>query len=992
MSASQSSNIFGNYNVVVQAHGDGIAVNVNQAHLTLVAWHRQQSKAEKVLDLLNPFVRAIPLVGRESAKADLENWLASNPTISVRCLVGSSGSGKTRLGIELCESAEQQKWFAGFVNHKELTRFANQQNLSDWGWSRNTLVVVDYAAARARVLRQWLVELAQNAPSAGKSLRLLLLERHADPAIGWWHDLVTPGTFSEEPLTRLPDPVTPVALPSIVTVDQRREILSYVMAEASRLLKKAPVLKPPAPGKDAEFDRKLADPAIAFAPLYLIMSGVTAVQEGIPTLLTRGRAEMAQRIATDELARIGKLARDRNLNPDLLKYLVAGVTLAGGYSREELTDCIAQEHAALGHGQQDDGRLADAVCDVLGVLDRVPPILPDLIGEAALLEQLRKLPKQGQAHFVTRWFARVNAPVAATLIRTAQDYTATEEPLRWFDAVVDKHQDLDSLWEISRQLPEETLLFRDRSVKISEDIVKRLTAEPSKNTNRSVLASALNNLANRLIAVGQREKALARAQEAVDIRRELAAAQPIGFRTDLAGSLHNLANMLSALGRREEALERAQETVDLYRESAADHPDAFRPELAGSLNNLANRLIALGRREEALARAQEAVDIRRELAVAQPDAFRPKLAGSLNNLANILGALGRREEALARAQEAVDIRRELAAAQPDFFRPDLAMSLNNLATRLGELGRQEESLARARESAELYRELAAAQPDSFRPNLAGSLNNLAIGLSDLGLREEALARAREAAELHRELAAARPDSFRPDLAMSLNTLAIRLSDLGLREEALARAQEAAELYRELVATRPDAFRPDLAMSLITLANRLSDLGLREEALARAQEAVDIRRELAATQPDAFRPDLALSLNTLANMLGVLGRKEEALARAREAAELYRELAEAQPDAFQPDLAMSLSVLADCLESLSTLDDAVQCDAEAVRVLGPIFLSATARFAKVMAAIVSLYIRRLKTLNREPQPDVADLLVRIVAVLNADTPPSRQRGS
>src|ERR1039457_2357005 len=120
MSASQSSYIYGNHNVVVQADGDGITINVGQPHLSLIAWHRQQSKPEKILDLLNPFVRAIPLVGRESAKADLESWLASNPPISVRCLIGGAGSGKTRLGIEFCESAEERKWFAGFVTHKEL--------------------------------------------------------------------------------------------------------------------------------------------------------------------------------------------------------------------------------------------------------------------------------------------------------------------------------------------------------------------------------------------------------------------------------------------------------------------------------------------------------------------------------------------------------------------------------------------------------------------------------------------------------------------------------------------------------------------------------------------------------------------------------------------------------------------------------------------------------------------------------------------------------
>ncbi len=45
-------------------------------------------------------------------------------------------------------------------------------------------------------------------------------------------------------------------------------------------------------------------------------------------------------------------------------------------------------------------------------------------------------------------------------------------------------------------------------------------------------------------------------------------------------SLNNLANTLSDLGRREEALAAAEEAVGLYRELAAARPDAFRPDLA----------------------------------------------------------------------------------------------------------------------------------------------------------------------------------------------------------------------------------------------------------------------------------------------------------------------------------------------------------------------------------------------------------------------------
>jgi tetratricopeptide (TPR) repeat protein len=67
-----------------------------------------------------------------------------------------------------------------------------------------------------------------------------------------------------------------------------------------------------------------------------------------------------------------------------------------------------------------------------------------------------------------------------------------------------------------------------------------------------------------------------------------------------------LAVRLGDLGQREEALAAIQEAVTIRRELAAARPDAFRPDLASSLNNLAIRLGDLGQREEALAAIQEA--------------------------------------------------------------------------------------------------------------------------------------------------------------------------------------------------------------------------------------------------------------------------------------------------------------------------------------------------------------------------------------------------
>ena len=67
--------------------------------------------------------------------------------------------------------------------------------------------------------------------------------------------------------------------------------------------------------------------------------------------------------------------------------------------------------------------------------------------------------------------------------------------------------------------------------------------------------------------------------------------------------------LYTGANRREEALAAAQEAADLYRDLARARPEALTPDLAMSLNTLANRLSDLGRREEALAPAQEAVEL-----------------------------------------------------------------------------------------------------------------------------------------------------------------------------------------------------------------------------------------------------------------------------------------------------------------------------------------------------------------------------------------------
>jgi tetratricopeptide (TPR) repeat protein len=274
----------------------------------------------------------------------------------------------------------------------------------------------------------------------------------------------------------------------------------------------------------------------------------------------------------------------------------------------------------------------------------------------------------------------VGPRVVPFLIRTAQDFASDRQPLPldWLQLLIRTGQADDPalLAQIEGAMPKETLVLREKAAEVGQLLIGRLKRLPGDSEQTRIeLARLSNNFGVRLSALGRREEALAQAQEAVRICRQLEQARPDAFLPDLAGSLNNLAIMLSALGRREEALAQGQEAVRIRRQLAQARPDAFLPKLALSLNNLATMLSDLGRREEALAQGQEAVRIRRQLAQARPDAFLPDLAGSLNNLVNMLSDLGRREEALAQAQEAVRLHRQLAQARPDAFLPDLARSL-----------------------------------------------------------------------------------------------------------------------------------------------------------------------------------------------------------------------------------------------------------------------------------------------------------------------------
>ena len=446
------------------------------------------------------------------------------------------------------------------------------------------------------------------------------------------------------------------------------------------------------------------------------------------------------------------------------------------------------------------------------------------------------------------------------------------------------------------------------------------------------LAAALSNLGGHYAGMGLHKEALAPTREAVDIRRRLAEADPAVHLPDLATALNNLGVQLSEAGQREEALAPTREAVEIRRRLAVADPVANLPRLAIVLNSLGVQLSEVGLREEALALTREAVDTRRRLADVSPGEHLPELAMALNNLGTHCAGMGLREEALDLAREVVDIRRRLADTNPTAYLPRLAAALNNLGGHYAGMGLRREALISAREAVDIYRCLADADPVAYLPGLAVALNNLGARLAGMGLREEALAPARETVDIRRRLADANPAAYLPGLAVALNNLGLRFSQMGLREEALAPAREAVDVQRRLADANSAAHLPDLATALNNLGNSLSDAGLRREALASAREAVDIHRPLADTNPAAYLPGLATALHNFGLRLAEMGLWHEALASTWEAVDIRRRLADANPAAHLPDLAFNLLGFAGVrLVGTLQLNEALAAVEESVRI-------------------------------------------------------------
>jgi tetratricopeptide (TPR) repeat protein len=124
-------------------------------------------------ELLQARHQAVGFLGRDDERRALRAWCAADEHVSLGLVAGAGGSGKTRLGIQLCRELAEQGWSAGFAKDAVLDGFLAAGRVVDVVWP--TLLVLDYPDRLTDRTIEWIEALG--ARKYGPKLRFLLLDR-----------------------------------------------------------------------------------------------------------------------------------------------------------------------------------------------------------------------------------------------------------------------------------------------------------------------------------------------------------------------------------------------------------------------------------------------------------------------------------------------------------------------------------------------------------------------------------------------------------------------------------------------------------------------------------------------------------------------------------------------------------------------------------------------------------------------------------------------
>jgi tetratricopeptide (TPR) repeat protein len=924
------------------------------------------------------------LIGRTDEEEQIQKFLDQEEKFSWMMVVGQGGSGKSRLAFQaLLERMGQ--WQGGELRGNLPDR------LHTWTPEKDTLIILDYVAAKAPSIGQALRQWAVRAPELKDKVRVILLERYYLPVLPWAKALLLQGNEYASTVASAAFPVVPEggqygpvvlraldaeAMQTIFVRSYERLKQTACPAEVARLALKL--------FEDPKFQRRSQ-------PIYASGAALVALQqpEAFATLTPHDlirhildhERDLWQKLHATEadvnvvtLATLGDglrvpvdpacpplqghdLARCRqlvgqaeqgprllSLQPDLIGGgLVAG-RLAGSFALQ--ADAIEVQTWA--------GALLDLA--LATPLDRQDAAEAGPDPFLVLLAQDQLHVPQVFAAFFDRW-DRLPPAVLRALVQFA--HAAGPEAVARVVAKLREQGRYDLLGALVEggqvREQEETVDF---GIVLDGDTLRRLADIDA------ALRKAEPLLESRLLR--QAAPWLAQARERLEqldlmLRRSVPARRLEIVILCLEGDAE------LQRGQAGPALERYGRALGLARTLAASATDTASHEdrrlYAVMLERTADVLLQQGDTEGALVRYEESLALcRRVLEIVgdrNPQALRD-VSVALEKTADVHLRQGDAEGALVRYEESLALRRRVleivGERDPQALR-DVSISLERTADVLlrqgdavGALARYEESLALRRQVRQIVGE---RDPQALR-DVSISLDRTADVLLQQGDAVGALARYEESLALRRQvrqIVGERDPQALRDVSISLIKSADVLLQQGDAVSALARYEESLALcrqVRQIVGERdPQALR-DVSISLDRTADVLLQQGDAVSALARYEESLalcrQVRQIVGERDPQALR-DVSISLNKTADVLLQQGDAVSALARYEESLQICRQVhaivGDRNPQALR-DVSISLDKTADVLlrqgdaeGALTRYEESLQICRQVHAIVGPL---------------------------------------------------------
>jgi len=572
----------------------------------LVAWPVETLDAAAIrelrADLLLPRYRLVPYTGKAFRQTleDLLAWArgleAARPPVGLRIYIGPGGAGKTRLLIEAGEALRREGWWTGFLRAGRLTP-ANARLLT--ADARPTLLIADYIANRPDEARTLLREAARACRERTAPLALVLLERafpewlqkdlqdYTDPEYVGWPAFLGLPTVEKAPR----------ALPALDPED-RRALFWEARARFAALLQ--------ADGRSLpDYDELPESPLHVLLLALLTAAGERVDRPADPERVlecawSRERAAWERHL--DELLQ-GQPEPRRRRALEAVEDLSVLATLGRTFPTSEAAAAFLQARFKPIPGLDWD-ELAERLPALFPRAEgsRVPPIVPDPLADFVLMRRLTERPElvpmalpapeeAGAGPEEAVGAARQALEALARLWGRAKEEGERRRVEGWMRAAAGRLAEWPpAAWralDAALPAPDRTLALRPFLADLYQERLERMTGkEPEER------AWVLNRLGFALSALGRRAEALQATQEAVEIRRRLAAQHPDAFLPDLAMSLNNLGNRLSEIGEPEKALAAYEEAVRILLPFFRVLPPAFADRMRYTLRDY---LAACGR-------------------------------------------------------------------------------------------------------------------------------------------------------------------------------------------------------------------------------------------------------------------------------------------------------------------------------------------------------------------------------------------------------------